>query len=234
MEDIWKPLERIVSLGYNRNNVFNDWMDLIIYALLRNEQEYMRITKTYNNTGQRGKRPADYFAEAYGLLCLKMKEESADWIGRVYEAYISVGDHGQFFTPETVAELMAQIGMPEQEKNGRFYYADPACGSGRCLLSIGKRVKNGFAVGVDIDVRCCKMAAINYVHRNMSGIFIHGNSLSAEAWQAWEIKSSPFGASIHYYGNEYSDKLTAWIVPQAKGNHPQKPANELNQLEFAL
>lgn len=60
---------------------------------------------------------------------------------------------------------------------------DPACGSGRCLIAYDRKgdpKPHAFYVGVDIDERCVRMAAINMFFHGMRGVVICGNSLSME------------------------------------------------------
>lgn len=212
MMEAWKNLECIIAKGYSGGDVFRDWLDLIIFALLRDDPSYLEVMGRYNNAGTHGKRPADYFANAYGAVCVDMKNGGGDVIGELYEEYISRGEHGQFFTPECVSDMMALMVVPETEE--RLKYSDPACGSGRNLVAAAKRIPNGWACGVDIDARCCKMAAFNLLHRNIAGLIIHGDTLRVEAWQAWEIKASPFGAHLRYHGKDKAEILKSFIVCQ--------------------
>lgn len=64
-----------------------------------------------------------------------MQTESADYLGRVYEEQSIVNHYaGQFFTPESLVELMAALTMPDDLSDNALVN-DPACGSGRTLVA---------------------------------------------------------------------------------------------------
>ena len=62
---------------------------------------------------------------------------------------------------------------------------DPACGSGRMLMAVAERYPHWEYVGVDVDVRAVRIAAINLGLRNIYGYLIHGNSLSLETQRVY-------------------------------------------------
>lgn len=93
------------------------------------------------NSGVIGTRPADYFADALGELMRQLKRNCTDILGHIFTEEITRGENGQFFTPETVCQFMAQIMVPEPTEEV-FTYNDPCCGSGRMLLAMQKLAPN--------------------------------------------------------------------------------------------
>ena len=104
-----------------------------------------------------------------------------DWFGETYEAmYLTkskASRTGQFFTPHSVSDLLADIVVSKTENNASQRINDCACGSGRLLLShymknsspehCGRSV--GYYVAQDIDIVSCKMCALNMMAHGMCG-----------------------------------------------------------------
>ena len=102
-----------------------------------------------------------------------------DVFGILYEEmYLSRGKAsttGQFFTPQCISDLMAQISTLRAEDHGKVN--DCAAGSGRLLLAhymekskfdhaAGRRFEY---VAQDIDPIVCKMCALNFMVHGMYG-----------------------------------------------------------------
>ena len=90
---------------------------------------------------------------------------------------------GQFFTPKPVCDLMAQMTKIGQESKPGLNILDCACGSGRLQIAFDRSCpphSSHFYVGVDIDPRCIRIAALNFFFHGMKGAVICGNSLSLE------------------------------------------------------
>lgn len=108
--------------------------------------------------------------------------ERGEWLdvfGVLYEEmYLSRGKAsktGQFFTPRSVSDLMAEISTPGSQDHGRVN--DCAAGSGRLLLAhymakskldhaAGRRFEY---VAQDSDPIACKMCALNLMVHGMYG-----------------------------------------------------------------
>ncbi len=127
--------------------------------------------------GKTGKRWVDILARMFGNLVNAMEETKADFLGDYFMRAITFGEHGQFYTPEHMTDMMAQI-VGDGEDGTTVY--DPACGSGRTLLSAAKVNPRRTFVGQDLDHRCVKMAAINLAFYGLRGQVIQGNTLANE------------------------------------------------------
>tara|TARA_R110002072_G_scaffold179059_1_gene335065 strand:+ start:127689 stop:128207 length:519 start_codon:yes stop_codon:yes gene_type:complete len=145
------------------------------------EAEYLQVVEKYSE-GEKGDRACDYLANAFGALVNAMEETRADIIGDLFQGGVTFGENGQFFTPEPITILMAQMQMSDK---GGQRVLDPACGSGRTLLAVADVNRHNEFYGVDVDHRCVQMTAINLALRNLYGYVIHGNSLTQEQWRAY-------------------------------------------------
>jgi type I restriction-modification system DNA methylase subunit len=218
---VWKCLQPIMAKGHSPDKVFHDWLDLMIYAFQCRDPEYLQIMARYNNDGKTGERPADYFANALAELMRQMQQNCTDVLGQIYTDEITRGENGQFFTPTHVCELMARLNCPDVTQEP-LRYADPACGSGRTLIAVQKRVPNGWYLATDIDARCCKMTALNMLFRNASGIVVHGNSLSLETWRAWETKRTMLGGALREMPEEEMGVVKTLLEAQFEQGEPQR------------
>ncbi|MEE9356468.1 MAG: N-6 DNA methylase [Methylococcaceae bacterium] len=207
-KEVWNQLEIIHSLGHSLSTVFSDWLDLMLNALLsmndnmrrgnqlgqfdgQYEDRYMAIIKRYNNDRPRGKRPADYFANAWVLLYKETAEKEKDTLGTIYEERITFGENGQFFTPAHIADAMAKMIIKGSLKPNQTV-CDPCCGSGRMLLSAAKECPEAIFYGTDIDNRCAKMAVINMFLFDLNADIYWGNTLTMEFWKRWVIRKGGY------------------------------------------
>lgn len=108
-----------------------------------------------------------------------------DLFGQLYEQMFllksKASANGQFFTPDSLCRLMADItdaDVEEDESDGGMVRVnDPACGSARTLLAhfMRKTHENPALAGryyyeaADIDLPTCKMAACNMMIHGMQG-----------------------------------------------------------------
>lgn len=197
MKEIIKQLQTVTSFGYSPYKVFDDWLDLMLYALTRNEVGYMEVVNRYNNDREIGTRPIDYFANAFGLLLKVSSETNKEMLGDIYME-LNVGNKhtGQFFTPGHISDLMALITEPAEGN-----ICDPASGAGGMFISCAKRMTNrqldcSRFYGTDIDLTCVKMTSLNMCFFNLNGYAIWGDSLTTEVWKVWETKRSYLGGDI--------------------------------------
>lgn len=122
------------------------------------------------------------------------KGNSFDLFGQLYEQMFllksKASANGQFFTPDSLCRLMADITDPVNEendtKNGFIRVNDPACGSARTLLAhFMKKTHDNRALSglyyyeaADIDLPTCKMAACNMMIHGMQGKVVCQDQLS--------------------------------------------------------
>lgn len=209
-KSVWSHLEEIHRKGFSREKVFHDWLDLMLLGLQRRDPEYLEHIKPYVNNAEIGKRPVDQLANAFAELMLQMQQNCTDILGYMFTTEITRGENGQFFTPDTICELSAKImiGEPVTEKPN---ISDPACGSGAMLIAGIKQAPNGFFCGIDVDARCCKMATLNMLFRNVNSIIIHGNTLTLEIYTAWETKRTYLGGEVRQLAEHEMHIAREWL-----------------------
>ena len=122
------------------------------------------------------------------------KGSSFDLFGQLYEQMFllksKASSNGQFFTPDSLCRLMADITESENEevetKSGLIRVNDCACGSARTLLAhfMAKTSKDHSLAGhyyyeaADIDLPTCKMAACNMMIHGLQGKVVCQDQLS--------------------------------------------------------
>lgn len=182
------------KIAYSRNysEVFTDFTDWLIWQH-RLEQTDDNPLSEYTEEEQ------TYFLDAFKNLQSEVRKRVSLWtkeigksnngewydgLGRLYECITSKNKSsmlGQYFTPESVVNLMVQITNPGN--NGKQFERvfDPACGSGRMGLSAATNaMSNQTAVWVtmnDIDPICTKMTAVNMCLNGIVGEAICMNGL---------------------------------------------------------
>lgn len=183
--------------------VFDDFLSITISALAlgRAESVYKETIARY--------RPEDQamFSEMFSELFLAYDERSspdggwADILGHFFEEHngkFGRDARGQFFTPESVCNFMAQIIGGDEGAEGTIN--DCAVGSGRNLIAHSrthpKNRTSCFYVGQDIDQRCVKMTAINMAMYGMRGVSIHMDTLRMEIWGGYRIWLPETGLGI--------------------------------------
>ena len=122
------------------------------------------------------------------------KGNSFDLFGQLYEQMFllksKASANGQFFTPDSLCRLMADITDAEVEEKvshiGPVIVNDPACGSARTLLAhfMDKTREDHALAGMyyyeaaDIDLPTCKMAACNMMIHGLQGKVVCQDQLS--------------------------------------------------------
>lgn len=85
--------------------------------------------------------------------------DDTDPLGEFFQNHITHGEHGQFFTPMPICRMMAQMTIGTVEPKATVL--DPACGSGRTLISALEVSRDIIVYGCDLDRRCFLMATLN-------------------------------------------------------------------------
>lgn len=208
----WKTLQHIGALGHSRDRIFTDWLDIMLSAHLsatdnirRNnrdiekwdgphEARYMEIVERYASNRPIGERPIDHFTKATAELLLEVEETQSDCLGEIFMREISYGEHGQYFTPEPICDVMASVSManPIETENGHTPTVGDisGCGSGRMLIAAHKIRPDAFYVGIDLDPRCAKMCALNFLFRGIKGDVYCGNGLTHEMETVWSVRGT--------------------------------------------
>jgi hypothetical protein len=179
--------------GVSRGVAFEDWLTAMVCALAAEtkEAEYLAMIERHK-AGKAGKRGCDLMGQMFGELVAAMDKTDADIIGDLFVGAISYGEAGQYFTPESLTKLMAQMTVDPDARpeSGRpIYVNDPCCGTGRMLLEASTINPQVELVGQDVDPRCARMTAINLGLRGRYGWVVCGNSLTGDTSFAYRVGS---------------------------------------------
>lgn len=183
--DILNFIARKHSLG----NTFSDFLELAVCALSMQQKEdrYLEVISRYDKDEALG------FSEAFASMIIEMGDFNIGWndpLGAYFEEFITRGHNGQFFTPIPITDMLARVTIQEQTFEQRIL--DPACGSGRTLLSTAQFA--GFSnrfYGADVDKNCAMMSVINMCLHGLKGEIAWMNSLSNEYYGGWIITRFP-------------------------------------------
>ncbi len=174
--------------GLSRGQAFEDFLTFVRCSLAGQtmEEEYLKTIDKGYAKGEKGRRGIDAVVSGFGQLVIAMEETGKDILGDIFQGAITYGEGGQYFTPEALASLMADLVVGEDDGK-RKSVCDPACGSGRFLLSIGKDHPDWEFSGQDVDHRCTQMTAINMGLRAMFGYAVWQNTLTLEVHRVYKI-----------------------------------------------
>lgn len=127
-----------------------------------------------------------YYACIQVIISMYEQLPYADILGEFFQMEISGQEHEQFFTPDEVCNLMAQMSIPEIKKGLRVN--DDCCGSGSTLLAGAKyiasqqektqiRPQDCLFIGKDIDDRCVRVTLLNLCLHKLKGFLTCGDTL---------------------------------------------------------
>lgn len=114
-----------------------------------------------------------------------------DLFGTLYETITSSYKSqamGQFFTPAPVVDAMVLMIHPGKNET----VLDPACGSGRQLISSHIHSGGCYVFGEDLDPICVKMTALNMFFHGCNGEAVCGDSLDLHSYKRG-FRISPHG-----------------------------------------
>lgn len=171
--DLERAIEAMdLRSGKNFSNLFGEFLEMGLGLLCNNPSEYQRelLSKTF----------ADEKRKSLFLEALKIYGELAegyrDPLGDMFMTRISHGHNGQFFTPEPICRLMAEIVKPVG-----CSINDPCCGSGRTLLAgLECSRKDGVEpeiYGNDISYTAAQMCLMNLLYNSARGAVSCGDTL---------------------------------------------------------
>ena len=201
------------SIAPHRHAVekFDDFLRMAVcaFSMGKMEPEYEEVAKKYS------KEEIKSFGDALGQLFLDYDEKSQDgaWKDILGNYFEETGNSnarmGQFFTPDSLCNMMAQITATDITRENTTIN-DPTCGSGRnliahCRLAPDNRSKC-FYTGSDLDYRCVLMTVINFVMYGMRGVVIHMDALSMKVFKGYRIWMPETGLFVQPLTTEECNK----------------------------
>ena len=231
MEQIIKTLTTILNNFNKSRNIFEIFRDVIEicsisehqlifyvgsvkkdnnYKIL--EERYLKIIRKYDKSDQ------DLIVKFYSELKLFfVKGNYGDVLGSLYMS-LELGNkrNGQFFTPYTVSQFMAEITLSEVDKvieeKGYVSISDPCVGAGGLIIAAAEIMqKRGHNLNtmifqvIDIDELCFNMSYTQLSMLKLNGVVIWGDSLKGESFE--KRKTPPLIMSLAHSDNPNLRKL---------------------------
>lgn len=189
MKELFKIFDRL-CYSHSAGNVFDDLLTITLsqfvpFGLM--EEEHRQAV----NRLEKGELISDFVSTLIKDYESAVSERG--WFDPLGDLYMEITGHyktsglGQFFTPQHLCSLMAQMQIGEGIENKRI--ADLACGSGRTLLAVKAIAPNNYFFGEDIDLICCKMSSINFAVHGCIGEIVNHDTLAGpkEMRRGWKI-----------------------------------------------
>lgn len=198
-------VDEIRNLGYSQglNHVFTTFLEITANSIaaqmdpLNAEERENRYRKMVSGMDSK---TLNCYARMFALLALttyEHEEDPCDILGDIYhELHLNNEWNGQFFTPDNICRMMAELINPVGECSGAkepITINEPTCGSGVMVIGAVWEMKRkgfdflhrSFFVAQDIDIRCVWMSYIQLSLYRIPAVVIHGNTLTMEEWSWW-------------------------------------------------
>lgn len=147
------------------------------------EGEYCTIMKRYDNN-------VKAFSTCMAITVKALEERREDFLGSVHEEIGAANTrNGQFFTPPSVANVMARVVTPDEDytPGEPIVINDPACGASvtliagaEALLGRGIPQRDILVDAGDIDLRALDMSFVELSLLGYAAVIRHENALSRE------------------------------------------------------
>lgn len=178
---------------HRKHDVFRDFCEMAAISLsnavdlaqaARREARYMQLAGRYE------REEMDRFPQMLAHVVQSLEAGMHDCLGQLFMS-LELCDHwkGQYFTPYSVAYLMAELGCGDLAAlvgaHGYFTANEPAAGAGAMVIALADCVRNkGFnyqrclhVTAQDLDETAVHMSYIQLTLLHIPAIVIHGNSL---------------------------------------------------------
>ena len=190
--------------GRTTYEVFRDFLDAGYRAIRgaflfgddwqQNEAEYMKLVERCRKPNE----TMDRLSEMLAVTVEALEASCEDFLGPLLMEIGSSKGHGQFFTPHALSKANAMMLMPdidrliESSPRGYFTAHEPAAGMGGMVLAVAQMMREkGFEPArhchwqmIDVEFKAMAGCYIQTSLAGVSGIVIHGNTLSLECWSS--------------------------------------------------
>jgi len=229
MTDISTLLSLFDKFAYSKSSsiAFAELLDMIlipfkVYDTKEEAEAHLARVTTHPHKG---------VFVSMATLIGELSEGFRDPLGELYMHKVSNNYMGQYFTPEHVCDLLAQLSFitPESGKT----ILDPACGSGRMLLAAAKINRHLLFYGADLDTVCCKIALVNMLLQSLTGEITHIDSLLNEFFTGYHVNTTLCNGYYHPWYREFTNpkESVIWLRPKKKPDivFPEKTAGAYHQ-----
>jgi type I restriction enzyme M protein len=176
--------------GLEINRVFDDFLQYVIFNFTL--PQYVKPEPKWPYTMEQNAELTAMLHTLIGVMNTALKHRGwYDPFGAIYEELIAGkyrrASRGQFFTPESLCDLMAEIAHPKDTEITGQRISDPTCGSGRTLLAFNAIHLGNYYVAEDLDRTCAMMTVCNFILHGIKGEVICHNSLYPDGtfYAAW-------------------------------------------------
>lgn len=184
----FRKLFDTLSYAQDYATTFSSFLDFALWRLApycseQMKDEITRLNKMYKDT------MAPVICEMFdcwSIACDNDGDGFYDALGELFMECVSFGRNGQFFTPQPICNMIAEMTYGQDLKEGKTV-SDPACGSGRMLLGMAKLQRKLKFFGADNDITCVKMAALNMMVNSMNGEIAWMDTLRFEHYKSYHI-----------------------------------------------
>lgn len=195
----FKKVFETIDYSKNRYEVFCDWglCSALSFSQVCNfnkdrENRYLKIINKYNEEDR--KKFSELLAITAEAFMIGNDPNFEDFLGNIYMICgFGSSAQGQFFTPYSVCQAMAQIqGIPEKGKIITVH--DCAVGGGALPIAYAEHLymndinyqRDMLLLAMDVSINSCAMCMIQCSLLGIPAIITHGNSLTLETWEEWE------------------------------------------------
>jgi type I restriction-modification system DNA methylase subunit len=199
----WNNIIKNLTYNHNMFEVFQDYLNIIIDGYtIPNQKPLFQHKDRY--TPEEQKIFIELFHEQLKIMEKELQNKKTyDFLGEWWESDQNLTNKGteQYFTPQDICTVMSELtlGMkPVLDDNSKVMH-DCCCGTGRFALSHHQFRPQDWYFLVDIDETATKMCILNMLLHGMRGVVVHGNALTREVFQCWQITPSLF----EYSGLQY-------------------------------
>ena len=192
-----QELARLIKEASYSTSTWQVWDDLMYMGatalsqplrwVQAREDEYLRRIGKYDKKAQA------LFPLMLAEIVEALEQEGlVDVLGGMYMELQLMNHWGQFFTPDCVCRMMAEMQFSDVakliEQQGFITVNDPTCGGGAMLIAFANVCKNKgvdfqrnvLFVGQDVDPVVARMCYISMSLLGMPGYVIIGNTLTAD------------------------------------------------------
>jgi type I restriction-modification system DNA methylase subunit len=214
MAEFEKEFRRLVdkvgrSEGKRAYEVFGEWLEMAFLALsspvwhmiapdkhAEAEARYAKIVARFRDA-----ETLEAYSHMLALLVQRLEHDRSDAMSGLFME-MAANDHiGQFFTPPEVCRLMAEMIVGDAEalraeakSHGRSFITmqEPAAGAGGMILATTEALrmrgmnpaKDLHWIAVDVDVLAVHACYVQMALLGISGVVVHGNTLTLDEWSA--------------------------------------------------
>lgn len=202
MKEILTELEAIAAHHYDRLQVFDDWLQIMLAACMKQTDAYLTVLNKYERVPN-GTQIHEHFTNAFALYLERLRKTRLELISELYQAWMpQARDSYRLRAPTYIAPLLVSL---IHLRGGSIY--DPACGSGKlfseCLRLMSREQKQGCTFyGHESELRFVQMCALTLALCNAHGYVIWGEARNMTIQRVYAIERGEKAAVVKILTDE--------------------------------